>query len=241
MSTFQPVYSTPYTSLPSPPLTSHTHTDKYNTNNNNNNNNVDHQQHQKYNPTMISPISRSISSSIFEKQLDNDNHQHHPHSDLFNLQLKPLLLNKYEPLNPSSYHDDHHHHQQHQHQHQQEDVLLPSIHKVMTPPLSSKNSPPLSYHSNHDEPQQQNNIYQSTSSSFFISVPPSDIPTPPHSDLCLPLTPHSSNQQQRKGSIASLLNSDPELKSLDEEEYKCGYQSHFMNPHHDHDMNKKRI
>lgn len=33
---------------------------------------------------------------------------------------------------------------------------------------------------------------------------------------------------RRKGSIASLLNSDPELRQLDEEESKCNYQSHFI-------------
>jgi hypothetical protein len=33
---------------------------------------------------------------------------------------------------------------------------------------------------------------------------------------------------RRKGSIASLLNSDPELRQLDEEESKCNYQSHFV-------------
>jgi hypothetical protein len=33
---------------------------------------------------------------------------------------------------------------------------------------------------------------------------------------------------RRKGSIASILNSDPELRQLDEEESKCNYQSHFI-------------
>ncbi|GAA5805497.1 hypothetical protein HPULCUR_011014 [Helicostylum pulchrum] len=40
------------------------------------------------------------------------------------------------------------------------------------------------------------------------------------------------NNNRRKGSIASLLNSDPELKQLDEEESKCNYQSHFIDNYH---------
>ncbi|CAO3625591.1 unnamed protein product [Cunninghamella echinulata] len=164
---------------------------------------------------MISPISRC--------------------TPILDLELKPLLLNKY---------DDHH-----------EDKLLPSIHKVMSPPLSSKNSPPLSYYSNHDESLQYvsttttttNNTNTTFPSPFFTSVTSSDVLTPPHSDLCLsttstsPSSPSSNNNTQRKGSIASLLNSDPELKYLDE----CGYQSHFMNDltlkrHYDEDENQEQ-
>lgn len=37
---------------------------------------------------------------------------------------------------------------------------------------------------------------------------------------------------RRKGSIASLLNSDPELRQLDEEESRCNYQSHFIDNSH---------
>ncbi|KAI9309349.1 E2F/DP family winged-helix DNA-binding domain-containing protein [Cunninghamella echinulata] len=218
MSTFQHLYSTTYTSLPSPPLTSFHSSYSQPTNTINDSY---HGDFHSSSSTMISPISRC--------------------TPILDLELKPLLLNKY---------DDHH-----------EDKLLPSIHKVMSPPLSSKNSPPLSYYSSHDESQQYisttttttttttiNNSNTTFSSPFFTSVASSDALTPPHSDLCLsttstsPSSPSSNNNNnQRKGSIASLLNSDPELKYLDE----CGYQSHFMNDltlkrQHDEDENQEQ-
>ena len=43
------------------------------------------------------------------------------------------------------------------------------------------------------------------------------------------LSPPSENDEfpSRKGSIASILNSAPELRQLDEEEFRNGYQTHF--------------
>lgn len=44
-----------------------------------------------------------------------------------------------------------------------------------------------------------------------------------------PLSSEEDDDQppSRKGSIASILNSDPELRQLDEEEHRSGFQSHF--------------
>ncbi|KAI9029889.1 E2F/DP family winged-helix DNA-binding domain-containing protein [Phycomyces nitens] len=51
------------------------------------------------------------------------------------------------------------------------------------------------------------------------------------SPLSPPATfPFIQNTPNRKASIASLLNSDPELRRLDEEETLSNYQSHFSNP-----------
>jgi hypothetical protein len=107
--------------------------------------------------------------------------------------------------------------------------FLPPIHHIaMSPPSPSNISDSFSDSTFSSPPS-------TTSPSFSSSVPPSTIQSPLISDSChstplhfLSSTPPSP-QQQRKGSIASLLNSDPELKQLDEEEHKCGYQSHFMN------------
>ncbi|CAO3592063.1 unnamed protein product [Absidia cylindrospora] len=79
---------------------------------------------------------------------------------------------------------------------------LPSIHHVVLTPSSPDNN----------------------------SATPDSTPSSPSSSSTYSHTYKSpSSPQQRRKSILSLLNSDPELKRLDEEEYKCGYQSHFMN------------
>ncbi|KAG0165823.1 hypothetical protein DFQ28_007427 [Apophysomyces sp. BC1034] len=44
-----------------------------------------------------------------------------------------------------------------------------------------------------------------------------------------PAYPTPSPEPERKGSIASLLNSGYELRQLDKEEYRCDYQSYFSN------------
>ncbi|ORZ20496.1 E2F/DP family winged-helix DNA-binding domain-domain-containing protein [Absidia repens] len=79
---------------------------------------------------------------------------------------------------------------------------LPSIHHGFTPssPSNSSTTP-------DSTPSSPASL--STSFSYTYKSPPSP--------------------QQRNRSVLSLLNSDPELKRLDEEEYKCGYQTHFMN------------
>ncbi|KAI8339946.1 E2F/DP family winged-helix DNA-binding domain-containing protein [Chlamydoabsidia padenii] len=98
--------------------------------------------------------------------------------------------------------------------------FLPPIHHIGMSPLSPSNNSDSFSDSTFSSPP------STTSPSFSSSVPPSTFQSPIISDSCH-LTPPSP--PQRKGSIASLLNSDPELKLLDEEEHKCGYQSHFMN------------
>ncbi|KAI8150083.1 E2F/DP family winged-helix DNA-binding domain-containing protein [Fennellomyces sp. T-0311] len=60
-----------------------------------------------------------------------------------------------------------------------------------------------------------------------------DLFLPPLQDIISPplpqLSPPSEDEEfpTRKGSIASILNSAPELRQLDEEEFRSGYQSHF--------------
>ncbi|KAI8637508.1 E2F/DP family winged-helix DNA-binding domain-containing protein [Parasitella parasitica] len=92
---------------------------------------------------------------------------------------------------------------------QQDECCLPPIQNVvfLNTPTSSPSSPP--------------------SSCYYSSSPASSIESPS--------TPSVSDEEdllnsssRRKGSIALLLNSDPELKQLDEEESKCNYQSHFF-------------
>ncbi|CEP19412.1 hypothetical protein [Parasitella parasitica] len=92
---------------------------------------------------------------------------------------------------------------------QQDECCLPPIQNVvfLNTPTSSPSPPP--------------------SSCYYSSSPSSSIESPS--------TPSASDEEdllnssiRRKGSIASLLNSDPELKQLDEEESRCNYQSHFF-------------
>ena len=68
--------------------------------------------------------------------------------------------------------------------------------------------------------------YRTSSSSPMSSVASS--PTQFDDDMDEELDQQKLANMRRKGSIASLLNSDPELKQLDEEENKCNYQSHFI-------------
>ncbi|CAO3609418.1 unnamed protein product [Mucor hiemalis] len=96
---------------------------------------------------------------------------------------------------------------------------LPPIQNFMVAtPLSSPSSP-------------FDNYYSASSSSPNSSIASS--PTPlDEDDVDQELDQSSKHQQiiniRRKGSIASILNSDPELRQLDEEESKCNYQSHFI-------------
>lgn len=89
-------------------------------------------------------------------------------------------------------------------QQHQDEYYLPPIQNFMNTPLSSPSPPPSSGASC---------CYSSSPSSSSSSSDEDDLLTSP---------------VRRKGSIASLLNSDPELKQLDEEESKCNYQSHFF-------------
>lgn len=78
------------------------------------------------------------------------------------------------------------------------------------------------------------NYYSASSSSPNSSIASS--PTPlDEDDVDQELNQATKHQQiiniRRKGSIASILNSDPELRQLDEEESKCNYQSHFIDNH----------
>ncbi|KAI8391404.1 uncharacterized protein BYT42DRAFT_193272 [Radiomyces spectabilis] len=68
------------------------------------------------------------------------------------------------------------------------------------------------------------------------ALTPSASPSPPINDH-INWSPKSSQCNSRKGSIASLLNTDPELRQLDEEELRNGYQSHFDAATDDHDDN----
>lgn len=96
---------------------------------------------------------------------------------------------------------------------------LPPIQNFMVAtPLSSPSSP-------------FDNYYSASSSSPNSSIASS--PTPlDEDDVDQELDQSTKHQQsiniRRKGSIASILNSDPELRQLDEEESKCNYQSHFI-------------
>lgn len=87
--------------------------------------------------------------------------------------------------------------------------------------------------------QQQDEYYLPPIQNFMMNTPLSSPSPPPSSgaSCCYSSSPSSSSADEddaltssvrRKGSIASLLNSDPELKQLDEEESKCNYQSHFF-------------
>ncbi|KAI8097315.1 E2F/DP family winged-helix DNA-binding domain-containing protein [Halteromyces radiatus] len=139
-------------------------------------------------------------------------HQQRDHSNL-DLELRPLSLAKLDTNNSTPY--------------------LPSIHHVVLSPPPSSASPPLSYtFTGGSSPDSfSDSLFSSpptsSSPSFSPSVTPPVVHTPHLSDSCSS-TPNST-PSQRKGSIASLLNSDPELKLLDEEEHKYGYQTHFMN------------
>lgn len=89
-------------------------------------------------------------------------------------------------------------------QQQQDEYYLPPIQNFMNTPLSSPSPPPSS----------------GTSCCYYYSSSPSSSSSDEEDVL--------NSSIRRKGSIASLLNSDPELKQLDEEESKCNYQSHFQ-------------
>lgn len=97
---------------------------------------------------------------------------------------------------------------------------LPPIQNfIMTTPTASPSPPFDSYYCN-------------SSASPISSIASS--PTPVDED---DIEDDLTQQQKmlnvrRKGSIASLLNSDPELRQLDEEESKCNYQSHFIDNYH---------
>ncbi|KAL9560044.1 hypothetical protein MBANPS3_000109 [Mucor bainieri] len=88
-------------------------------------------------------------------------------------------------------------------QQQQDEYYLPPIQNFMNTPLSSPSPPP------------------SSGASCCYSSSPSSSSSSDEDDVL-------NASVRRKGSIASLLNSDPELKQLDEEESKCNYQSHFF-------------
>lgn len=87
--------------------------------------------------------------------------------------------------------------------------------------------------------QQQDEYYLPPIHNVVFMNTPNCSPSPPtyyspSSSIESPSTSTSDEDDllnssiRRKGSIASLLNSDPELKQLDEEESKCNYQSHFF-------------
>lgn len=107
--------------------------------------------------------------------------------------------------------------------------LPPIQHVIMTTPTSSP-SPPF-----------DSSYYAASSTSPISSIASSPTPVDEEEDDDDELDQQQQQQQQhqkqqhqpminvrRKGSIASLLNSLPELKQLDEEESKCNYLSHFM-------------
>lgn len=91
---------------------------------------------------------------------------------------------------------------------------LPPIRNIMTTPTSSP-SPPFDY-------------YGISLSSPISSVASSPTPIDEEDVDCVDQQQRHLLNIRRKGSIASLLNSDPELRQLDEEESKCNYQSHFI-------------
>lgn len=87
--------------------------------------------------------------------------------------------------------------------------------------------------------QQQDEYYLPPIQNVVFMNTPNCSPSPPpyYSPFSFIESPSTSTSDEddllnssvrRKGSIASLLNSDPELKQLDEEESKCNYQSHFF-------------
>ncbi|KAI7855122.1 E2F/DP family winged-helix DNA-binding domain-containing protein [Circinella umbellata] len=99
-------------------------------------------------------------------------------------------------------------------------------------PISTTKLPSLFDHGTRNH---KNNILQSsvtttkTLPSYGYSLPPlQDILSPPPAPPPQ-LSPPSESEEypSRKGSIASILNSAPELRQLDEEEFRNGYQSHF--------------
>ncbi|KAG0173451.1 hypothetical protein DFQ28_008402 [Apophysomyces sp. BC1034] len=95
----------------------------------------------------------------------------------------------------------------------QEEYNLPPL---ISPPSSSTTSPsPGESLSTFPSPEQDSQVYS------HLLPPPSLSPDPRNN--------HSNSTVGRKGSIASLLNSDPELRQLDEEEIRSNYQSHFSN------------
>lgn len=100
---------------------------------------------------------------------------------------------------------------------------LPPIQNVMmTTPIASP-SPPF------------DNDYCTLSASPSSSIASSPTPVDEEDiedDLIQQQKMMMMHHVRRKGSIASLLNSDPELKQLDEEESKCNYQSHFIDNYH---------
>ncbi|KAI8085530.1 E2F/DP family winged-helix DNA-binding domain-containing protein [Thamnidium elegans] len=97
---------------------------------------------------------------------------------------------------------------------------LPPIQNViMTTPTASPSPPFDSY-------------YSLSSASPISSIASSPTPVDEDDDEDDLDQQKMINNIRRKGSIASLLNSDPELKQLDEEESKCNYQSHFIDNYH---------
>jgi hypothetical protein len=76
------------------------------------------------------------------------------------------------------------------------------------------------------------NYYGTSSASPISSIASSPTPVDEEEGLDNLDQPQKQHQEminvRRKGSIASLLNSAPELKQLDEEESKCNYLSHFI-------------
>ncbi|KAI8070930.1 E2F/DP family winged-helix DNA-binding domain-containing protein [Gongronella butleri] len=132
----------------------------------------------------------------------------------------------------------------------EEQHCLPPIHNLMaTPPASSTNSPPCSYQSTMMNGEDASRTCASPSPPAFSSFTPPlkphlhppaqpmhgaadwlDPMEPPLSPPCSgPPAPAAAVVSERKGSIASLLNSPPELKQLELEEQRYGYQTHFAN------------
>ncbi|KAF7732885.1 hypothetical protein EC973_000161 [Apophysomyces ossiformis] len=97
----------------------------------------------------------------------------------------------------------------------QECYSLPPLQNISppSPPFSSTTSPsPGEMFSAFPSPEQDPQVYGNAS--------------PPPTVL---LSPRNCHSNTRKASIASLLNSDPELRQLEEEEARSNYQSHFSN------------
>lgn len=120
------------------------------------------------------------------------------------VELRPFLFNPVSDNNNNSkYH------------------LPPIQNVIMTTPTASPSPPFDSY-------------YCLSSASPISSIASSPTPVDEDDDVEDELLDQQKmiHNVRRKGSIASLLNSDPELKQLDEEESKCNYQSHFIDNYH---------
>ncbi|ORY95347.1 E2F/DP family winged-helix DNA-binding domain-domain-containing protein [Syncephalastrum racemosum] len=129
----------------------------------------------------------------------------------------------------------------------------PSSNDLPTPAMTSLPSPPLYGQRLYDRtrlpinkrslspidikpPELMKNNNDNLLPSYGFSLPPlqhtlDSIHGPQLSPLSCasPLSSEEDDDQppSRKGSIASILNSDPELRQLDEEEHRNGFQSHF--------------